>query len=629
MIKSTAISSLLETMKQWLSGSKPVICQHVFAPDLNRKRKQRLEAMNGPMLCITPQKPKSSSIARIQWQPLPESTKPPKQLYAIAREIIDAQSTAIKNYLPDFFRNTELQVDYEPAYRINRQQTLAITGLNFLSRCFEMVTHQGGSTSPHTKPIILDSPIIPALLSDEVIARFDLPLFTPLFSAATPLSAEDFKKRRTALKTPKFDKPTVMLVMSAPVHYDLAKPALEHLAQDYTIVVYFANPDKLEPALRQKLAQQYFTIDAHDLLPDERLIRSACNYFNRRLQQIATLPVPVTLRDALTSELDRLTDTIHILCLLETVLTHIQPVAIMGCLEKNRMSAAFQSLQARYGFKLLNFQHGTMPLTHNMDWQKFDRFFVWNPLSRNVVLKDGYAYPESIAVVGNPFWEQQGHVDPKPLSVKAQEIIAWRGDSPLIGAYSQYAGDYLTPQACRNYLKALFEYLAARPQVKLLIKRHPLESDQLIAEMLAQTNLQDRVIVCTGRELDLWESFALIRFSTTICSTTLLDSLKVNVPAVALDFTGIIADIGYGYEEVEGITIIQEPEAVAPIFDELLIRSQNPDTSASFPGNQQSLVYPALPGSYSECVRRHLVDLGLLPAQTIPSQPVGALSTEP
>jgi hypothetical protein len=200
------------------------------------------------------------------------------------------------------------------------------------------------------------------------------------------------------------------------------------------------------------------------------------------------------------------------------------------------------------------------------------------------------------------------------MSAKGQEIVAWRGDSFLLGAYTQHGGDYLTHEVRRKYLKALFAYLEAKPQVKLLIKKHPLETDQMAETMLAQTQLQDRVLICAGRELNLWESFQLIQLSTTICSTTLFDSLKVNVPSVALDFTDIIADIGYGYEDVPGVNIIRDPQAVTAVLDTYL-QPQSPVLPMDEAANSlASLVYPELPGTYAERVQQELAQIGLLPA---------------
>jgi len=619
-MKGNPISSMLNTIKQWLSGPVPTVRQRVYMRELSRKRKKRLASLSEPLLCITVKQSKSKLPANAQWQLLPESTTPPQAIYAKARRLIDDQTDTIKAYLPDFFKNAELQLDYEPIHKMNRQQMLAITGLPFLSSCFEsfvnaQATANLASASEATlaalKPIIMDSPITPGLLSEKMLAEQQFPAFTALFSPVDPLSPQDFKRRRSALKTPAFDKPTVLLVMSAPVHFKLAQAALETLANAYTVVIYFASAEKVDAELRQTLSQQYFTIDGSTLMPDERLIRNACNYFNRRMLQIANLEVPATLREALLSELDQMGNTIHIMCLLETVLTHIRPVAVMGCMEKNRMSIAFKMLRERYKFKLMNFQHGIMPLTHNMDWQHFDRFFVWNPLTRNVLLKDGYAHPDSIAIVGNPFWANTQKANQSALSPKAQEIADWRGDSLMIGAYTQYASGYVTPELRRTYLKA-------HPHVKLLIKKHPLETDHLVEEMLAQTQLQERVMLCAGRELDLWESFSLIDFSTTICSTALLDSLQVKVPAMALDFTDIIADIGYGYEEEPGITIIRQPQDIAPLFDQLLTRNTQRETSVQTTPDTAapSLVYPNLPGTYAERIQQSLMELGLLQASS-------------
>lgn len=630
-MKGKIINTMLETIKQWLSGPSTETRQWVFMPGWGRKRRKRLESLTGPLTCVVPEKSKSPLPNRMAWQQLPESTTPPRNLYATARQLVDNQTASILTYLPNFFKNTDLNLDYEATYRMNRQQVLATIGLPFLARCFEgryfdSSIEQSANEStgdietenkaqPTPPPLILDSPIAPALLGFGELAQHGMPEFSAIFSVPTPLNSQDFKKGRTPLQIPKFTKPTVLLVMSAPVHYELARAALENLENDYQIVIYFANPTKLSSTLRQDLSQRHFTIDANTLMPDDGLIQWACRYFNRNLQQIANLPVPATLREALSAELDLVGDTVRIMTLLETVLTHIRPVAVLGCMEKNRMSVAFKTLQARYGYKLLNFQHGIMPLTRNMDWLQFDRFFVWNPLTNNVIRQDGYPHPESLAVVGNPFWEQRVEDNKKVQSAKVQEILTWRGDSPLIGAYTQYAGDYLTHDSRRNYLKSLFAYLEARPAVKLLIKKHPLETDHLAEEMLAQTQLQNRVKLCTGRELDLWESFTLIQFSTTICSTTLLDSLRVNVPAVALDFTDIIANIGYGYDQEPGITIIREPQAVPAMLDALLANitsnSQSDSLQSSTPS---SLVYPELPGTYAQRIRQHLVELDLLSA---------------
>jgi hypothetical protein len=620
-MNGNTLISLLETIIHWLIRPSSASRQWVFMPELNRKRKRKLETLAGPITCVTAKRPKGPLPGYLQWQPLPEIATPPKALYATARELVDAQVASIHSYLPNFFKNTALNIDYEATYKLGRQQRLAITGLAFLARCFEgrYFDLLPGETPNQSQPIrpllILDSPVAPALLEDGTLARHGFPEFCAIFSSVKPFSPNNFRRRTAPLLVPKFSKPPVLLVMSAPVHYELARAALDNLEADYTIVIYFANPAKLDQSFRQHLAQRYFTVDAHTLMPTERLIKGACAYFNQRLQLIANLPVPTPLKDALNAELDQVGDTVRIMALLETVLAAVRPVAVLGCMEKNRLSAAFKTLQARYGYRLINFQHGIMPLTHNMDWLQFDRFFVWNPLTRNVVRQDGYPCPDdSLAVVGNPFWEQHASPSDKLLSKKAQEIIAWKGESPLIGAYTQYAGDYLTHEVRKNYLKVLFSYLEARPTVKMLIKKHPLETDLLVEALLAQaTHLQGQIMLCAGQALDLWESFSLIQLSTTICSTTLLDSLGVNVPAVALDFTDIIANIGYGYDQELGITIIKDPQAVPALLDALLAGAITTNLEqAALQSRMQQLVYPALPGSYAERVRESLIALGLL-----------------
>ena len=569
------LQTIFRFTKQWLVGPSKESPILVFTPELTRKPRKRLKALaetlKGPVVCVTPKKPKRLWFSQFQWQPLAESPAPPTKLYGTARALVNAQNVAIKTHLPEFFQNQELQIDYEPAYLLNRQQILAITGLAFLSRCMANQSFQIGQSETKSAnvseplPVMLDGPIAPVLIREGVLKEFGISNFTAVFSPAKSMQSSEFKRGCTPLNVPTFSKPTVLLVMSAPVHYELAQAALESLESKYEIVLYFANFAQIPAEQRQKLSQRYFTVDSNALQSEERLIEGACQYFNQRLKQVRSLPISQLEQEALCAELDRLRDTIHIFNLLETLLLKIQPVAVLGCFEKNRMGVVFKTLQSRYAFKLLNFQHGIMPQTHNMDLFQFDRFFIWNPLTRNVVLKDGYGWPESLAVVGNPFWEQNAAADQAVMSAKGQKIMAWRGDSPLLGAYTQYAGDYLTHEVRENYLKALFAYLEARPQVKMLIKKHPLETDQLAEAMLAQTQLQDRVFICAGRELDLWESFQLIQLSTTICSTTLLDSLKVNVNNMQKQ-TQYDQDVSSDYKKAQKYVVGLYPRGNKPLL---------------------------------------------------------------
>jgi hypothetical protein len=613
------LSDMLKTLKVWLSWPHRMPSQKVYMPAWNRRRKKKLDAAKETFLCVCPTKPRKKMPAGYAWQYLPESAAPPLQLYGVARQLVDSQVSAILAYVPDFFKNPELNIDYEPIYKINRQQKLAVSGLPFLSRCLEDHRRAVAQCAPDKLtdetdlPLILDPPLDPMLLKDGELEQHHLSAFSVLFSAQEPLHPDDFKKRGQPLKPPNFNQPTVLVVLSAPVHYELMRTALELLETQATPVIYLARPDKLDAVLKQSLAQRYFTIDADTLLPEETLILGACSYFNLRLLQIASLPVPPTLQASLMAELDWVLDNMQLMLLLETVLANIKPIAVLGCMEKNRMSVAFETLQARYGYKTLNFQHGTMPMTRNMDWLRFDRFFVWNPLTCNVLLQDGYRLPETLAVTGNQAWEQSSDTEKvTKLSSKGSEILAWRGNDPLIGAYTQYSGDFLTAEVRQNYLKSLFAYLEDRPTIKLLIKKHPLETDRLAEEMLARSGLQDRVMLCAGRELDLWESFTLIHLCTSICSGALLDSRRVNVPAAALDFTAIIDQLGYGYEQEPGVLIVREPEAVTTALDALLQSPLSSEMEGKLPVETESLVFPKLSGTYAERIRRELVALNLL-----------------
>lgn len=541
-------------------------------------------------------------------------------IYRCARTQADYYSERIKKLLPDFFLDAASELDLENIYKYTTQFKLAIREITFIQQCMDIARQTQADKMTFCDINFVDA--FSALLKDAIFSNVETPPFHLRISNNTNivLSTEtlrpEFQSGRKQLPDScgkradeTSGKSAVLALLGADVQYSLIKDALEAMAQDHQVFILLTKKAKLTAERMQELESKYTIVRHSDFIPSDEVLENISLFFNTRAQQIKNSLASKDIQNFLHLQLIHVLSSLKFIASIEALIQDLQPAYILGCLEKNAYGPVFSELKKKYNYHVINFQHGIMPHTWSLDRFDFDTFFIWNPLARQTILNEGYGHEASLKMVGNPSWEGLSNKKSQ-ISQPAlyQEILDWKGSSPLLGAYTQHQGDYLTRSARECYIQALLHYLEEFPTVKLLIKKHPSEKDCLVEDAVAKTCFQDRVRIFTAQDLPLWDSFQLVDLVTSICSTVLIDALLVQAPVLALDFENIIGRIGYGFDQA--IPVIQDSKKASAAISQILLPNHAAENNGlNMNPDNQELIYPSLSGSYAQRVHDALQEL--------------------
>lgn len=369
----------------------------------------------------------------------------------------------------------------------------------------------------------------------------------------------------------------VLALLSHQVHQAVLTPTVAALASRYPVIWLPTRPNlSVSPAQAVAAGQQQvvaagWATDA--LAPDERL-DAALAHFNGVAQRVAGLRSDVD-RQFCYNQLDLLMDLAEKWLRLAAVVQMYQPAVVLGCMEYGTDGCLASMLRAQYPFRLINVQHGFISPGGAMDGLAFDDFLIWNAESAARIADNGYQRPETLRVLGNPDWEVlAANVQAAVGSPALSRVLDWKGSARLLGAYTQCIQGYSTGEVKRAYVQALLCYVQAHRDVKLLIKPHPLEDDDIVAQVVAQAepSVQERVRMLRGSELSLWESFQAVDVVTSVFSAVLVDALYLRKPAVALDFSDTLAQQHIPLHT--STAVVRDPAQVTAALNQALAQAQ-------------------------------------------------------
>lgn len=237
----------------------------------------------------------------------------------------------------------------------------------------------------------------------------------------------------------------------------------------------------------------------------------------------------------------------RILTLAESALTMdalcytIQPGLVAGCFEKTSLGPAICALQQQHGFTLHNVEHGRIFDTQTLDLMPFNHFVVWDDAVANLVQHEGFT--GNISIIGNPD-------EPKTLPVVdasnpiVNELNTWLAGRQLLLATTQSYRGYYTATIKHGYLQALLDYVAKRPNICLLIRTHPAETDTMVSDLIQHHPARSRIRHQRPSEVPYTRVLPLANVVTSVYSTTLLEAAWYGVASLAVDFHGINAFTG-------------------------------------------------------------------------------------
>lgn len=278
----------------------------------------------------------------------------------------------------------------------------------------------------------------------------------------------------------------------------------------------------------------------------------------------------------------------HVITLAENFLTAqtlcntlVSPKNIVGCLEKNSLGPILSHLSNTDKFTLHNIEHGRIFDTRTLDLMAFDNFIVWD---KNVAaLARAEGSPSHLSIIGNP--DEPDHYPTLDESnPEIQQLVNWLTDRKLILATTQSYRGYYTAKLKQQYLQILFDYCRHRPEVCLLIRTHPAETDSMVADMITEQPVYNRNRIRHQHPgaLPYKALLPLVDVVTSVYSTTVLEAIWYGVPSLAIDPHGINAFTGM---PMSTLTVAATADETYQKLDELLTLAKVPPPPKTYSHN--------------------------------------------
>ncbi|MCE3234613.1 MAG: hypothetical protein K0Q50_793 [Vampirovibrio sp.] len=549
-------------------------------------RALRLARQNwlGPIQCyypdnLTPAWKNIPFATRLIRQPLQIPLRP--NIYQVARRYADDILNDIERLLPDFFQIGDW--DFRFAFRFNLQFHIAYQGLPLV---YSMLQEQSPPASALT---LVDCHLTPDLVyrfaEDMGIGKPKYPLrsLSTLHSERLMRKLSQWKSQAISQEEETFSGGTLAVIPHSE-HLELLKPILGVLKEQEPVRL-------LNIHSKLRLSEQQFDGMTVQHLSGLRLgpqLEIALHHFKKLRDEVQRLPAKQ--RHFCYTQIDLLADLAEKFMSFEATIRRLQPDTVIGCLEFNLHGAFLSMLQKQSpGFRLMNLQHGIVAPTWTVDGLRFDDYFLWNKQTAKSLEQNGYPVGHRMHVIGNPKWEALAdQVASETTSAEYDKLLAWKGDAPLIGAYTQCLQGYSTVQIKKDYLLSLIGYLQYNPNAKLLIKRHPLETDDVVDTVVRASGCQDRIQVYESERLMHWEILKAVDIVTSVFSATLYESLYLQKPTLALDFDRVIETQQIPWPG-ECLTVT-EPKSVNAALDYWL--TLEPDKWRFLTANQFTSIVP-------------------------------------
>ncbi|WP_303673630.1 hypothetical protein [Vampirovibrio chlorellavorus] len=495
-----------------------------------------------------------------------------QNIYHVAYTYANAILDEIDRLLPSFFHVGDW--DFRFAFRFNLQFHLAYQGLPML---YSML-HDRTQARPSGLTLI-DSHLTPDLVC-EFSSTFGLGQPQCPIQCRSTLGSDRLMRKLRQWQEQALLAGTMDGVELAPEtggllaviphqeHLALLAPVLDGLQGDEGVRVLALTAKIAIPA--EGLRKIKGTLCQLSGLSQNRHFESALAHFESLRMQIGKLAQGQ--RQFCYTQIDLLSDLVEKFLAFEATMARLQPATVLGCLEFN-LYGAFLSMmkqQVPQAFQLINAQHGIVGPSWTVDGLWFDDYFLWNRQTAESLRENGYPVTGRLHVMGNPKWETLAQqVASEPPSSEYENLMAWKGSAPLIGVYTQSLHGYSTGRIKKAYLLSLLNYLRHNPQCKLLIKRHPLETDDIVETVVKASVFADRVYVCEPEALPLWETLKAVDVVTSVFSATLCEGLYLQKPTLAIDFDQVMAIQQIPWPD-DPAFIVTEPQALNVALDAAL-----------------------------------------------------------
>ncbi len=213
------------------------------------------------------------------------------------------------------------------------------------------------------------------------------------------------------------------------------------------------------------------------------------------------------------------------------------PVCIIGAFEKSPLGALVRPMVRAEvmdgSCAVINVQHGLIPDLPVLDRVEFDRFFVWDRHTRQVITDLGYRPTNTIREVGNHAWDELRKRHRRGADDEAaKELVKWSMGHRLILVCTQP----LNRKYRMMFRDILLRYATQRPEVKLLIRPHPCDGAGLKTEWLENVAQQvaSRLRLVDIDRLDLAACSIPADVAVSVHSTILHDLNQAGKPVLSI-----------------------------------------------------------------------------------------------
>lgn len=630
-----------------MTDNKTVI---IFAESLSKQNIafiRETSAQAGKVICYTVKLPKQKILvaSNVTVKALPVDSGKQVQtfsFYHVARKMVDCSIEHTKQLIPDFFSDTSTGYNYENIYRFSLQFDIAANRLPEINRFTETLLGESFDQVILLNLQYLDEANWPLLKKHYPIliqypahfittSQFTyLPIFQKfelLFKQLSVLSKRLFRPYH-----PQITKNGILSFCRISHHAAILKPSLKTLLTNQQAIHFLdlipdyrhqENP-AFYPALEKELkeAGNFETLNFRGFQPDFTVLKQNQSFINERLAKIALLAISPEQKETLKTQLSFVTKLLKHIARLDNIIATLKPKAVLACMDVDAFSLMLMELQKKYAFKTVNYLHGPAPSLAHGDLLHYDAFMVWSERTKQNLIEDGYADTQTLRVVGNPTWKEERDISLLPADnpTLVNEITQWKAQDKLITAYSQSPGNCTSITMRTRFFEVLAKYLETHPNVKLLVKKHPNEFDNLPEEVLASFNIQGRYRVFKAKEFSLLDSFKVATVLTSICSTVLLEGLYYQLPAFAIDFASVNKVLGNGIDTT--IPCVTSENDLTDTINDVLHQGLN---HPAFNQASYQMLYPEFENTYIERITAELEALRLIEASPALNQPKAQL----
>lgn len=210
------------------------------------------------------------------------------------------------------------------------------------------------------------------------------------------------------------------------------------------------------------------------------------------------------------------------------VFDEFQPSLFFACNPYIMEGRAAIYIAKKYGVKIVSSEHGSI-FPNDPIWQDClcDLVCVYGEPSRRTLLTCGVR-EEQIAVTGAPRFDKihETFTERNIRKEEANILVATSGP-----------GDQVSLEQHQRFINVLYEASSLAPNLRWVVKLHAKDRKDFYTKV-AEKFPSSRIEVVSGEQArfgaDIFDYLAAARCLVTICSTTALDAMLVDVPVIAV-----------------------------------------------------------------------------------------------